>query len=299
VKKSIVSIIAGVILSTASFVSVARENIIIAWPFGPVAAHQPFKAMSENATSAQNEFGFIVDFKSGAGGSIAANFVLNNDNALLASTSSFYINPVMNGGYDVNKFKLIDTLCDLPMVVASKKYKSMADIPRDGTPITVGTSGVGTTTHLLVVALQQQIPGIVHVPFQGQAPAITALLGGHVDLTVSLPGDTLQQAEAGNLNILAVSGTTKLNNILTLESLGFANTDKIIVQYYLHARVDNAKADRVAELLRASLQKDNVKQILAKNSCIPRSTPVKDLEPTHRFLTKFWRDQVQAMPKTN
>ena len=75
--------------------------------------------------------------------------------------------------------------------------------------LTYGSSGVGTSQHMLGELLND-VEGIdlLHVPYQGGAAALTALLGDHVDLVFGTLSSFLPQAESGKLNILAVLDST-------------------------------------------------------------------------------------------
>ena len=62
------------------------------------------------------------------------------------------------------------------------------------------------------------------VPFKGLAPAVPALLGGHVSSIAGLAGAQLQQVKAGKMRLLAITGPTRLPdfpNVPTLRELGY------------------------------------------------------------------------------
>jgi tripartite-type tricarboxylate transporter receptor subunit TctC len=81
-------------------------------------------------------------------------------------------------------------------VEAAKKAKE---------PMKFGNAGVGGLSHLAAAALQQKIgTTFTHVPFQGNAPAVVALLGGHIDAVAASPSEVLSQVSAGKLRPLAV-----------------------------------------------------------------------------------------------
>lgn len=67
----------------------------------------------------------------------------------------------------------------------------------------------------------------IQVPFQGAAPGIVAMLGGHVDIATSFYAEFRSHLEAGKVRVLAVSGTKRspyLPDIPTFnESLGVTN----------------------------------------------------------------------------
>lgn len=69
-----------------------------------------------------------------------------------------------------------------------------------------GSSGVGTSLHLgMELFMQKTGTKMVHVPFRGSAPMLTALLGGQVDLAMDAASTSMQHVEAGKLRALAVT----------------------------------------------------------------------------------------------
>ncbi len=71
--------------------------------------------------------------------------------------------------------------------------------------VRVGHHGTGSFGHLGLIRLQQDAKvKLTPVPFAGAAPAITALLGGHVEAVAVHPGEIWTQAEAGKARVLAV-----------------------------------------------------------------------------------------------
>lgn len=77
--------------------------------------------------------------------------------------------------------------------------------------VQIGNSGVGAIWHLAAAALGKEAGvDFVHVPFEGAAPAVTSILGGHIEaVTVSYP-EVAPQVEAGELKVLAVLAPERL-----------------------------------------------------------------------------------------
>ena len=62
-----------------------------------------------------------------------------------------------------------------------------------------------------------------HIPYQGGAPALAALLGGHVDMTIITPGDAAAQVAAGTINAVATTSdrAEQIPDVPSLSDLGY------------------------------------------------------------------------------
>lgn len=77
--------------------------------------------------------------------------------------------------------------------------------------VQIANSGAGSVFHLASAKMAEEtgIPAR-HIPFGGANPAITAVVGGHVDAVVAGPGEMQVQRDAGNLKILGVMSEDRL-----------------------------------------------------------------------------------------
>ncbi len=91
--------------------------------------------------------------------------------------------------------------------------------------IQVGNSGVGSIWHLAGAGFAQAADtSFTYVPFEGAAPAITDLLGGHIDAVSVSYAEVATQVEAGQLKVLAVLAPERLAeapSIPTAKELGY------------------------------------------------------------------------------
>ena len=88
------------------------------------------------------------------------------------------------------------------MIDAAKKSKE---------PLRFGNAGTGGVSHLAAVALQQKSgTTFTHAPFQGNAPAVVALLGGHIDAVTASPSEVFSFVQTGKLRALAVLADQRL-----------------------------------------------------------------------------------------
>lgn len=90
----------------------------------------------------------------------------------------------------------------------------------------VGNSGTGAIWHLAAAAFEKETGTTLnHVPFEGAAPAVTALLGGHVDAVSVSPAEVITQVEAGKLKVLAVMADEKVEKLPDVPTLKESGVD--------------------------------------------------------------------------
>ena len=156
------------LLAAVSLIAAAKENITIyySWSASDTAANF-HRVLADEANKIQNKYNFVFDVKPGAGGSIAANHVLNQPNAIVATASAFFIRPNFfpNESHDISKFQALFPQCSAPAVITSKKYRTWSEVPADR-PVSIGMSGMGTTTHLIAAQIAKKYPNLVIVPFK-------------------------------------------------------------------------------------------------------------------------------------
>ena len=201
--------LAAILLASTAFVAVAKENIVIyySWTAADTAANF-HRVLADEANKIQDKYNFVFDVKPGAGGSIAANHVLNQPNAILATASAFFIRPNFfpNESHDISKFQELFPQCSAPAVITSKKYRTWADVPADR-PVSIGMSGMGTTTHLIAAQIAKKYPNLTIVPFKSTSEAILSVLSDSTDMAVNFMGDSAQYVEANKLHVLGATGS--------------------------------------------------------------------------------------------
>jgi tripartite-type tricarboxylate transporter receptor subunit TctC len=76
--------------------------------------------------------------------------------------------------------------------------------------LTYGSSGTGSTSSLAAEMLKSAANvDIVHVPYRGSAPAVTALVGGQIDMMFADHSLLAPHAKAGTLRLLAAAGARR------------------------------------------------------------------------------------------
>jgi tripartite-type tricarboxylate transporter receptor subunit TctC len=174
----------------------------------------------------------IIENKPGAGTSIAAGYVANSQPD---GYTLFFAGPSLvvaqhfqpNLRFDaIESFSPISTVATSPFFVLvnpALKVDTIAQLialarSQPG-KLTFGSSGIGTGMHLSAELMAASTGiSVVHVPFNGTAPVITALLGGFIDFAF---GDisSLPAIRAGSLKALAVTSTRRLSTLPEVPTL--------------------------------------------------------------------------------
>jgi len=158
---------------------------------------------------------------------------------LLGSVSSLAVAPHMfaNPKIDPQRdFAAIAPISSSPLTVIVRRawpVDSIAELvalaKRKPGALNYGAAGVGTQVFLAAELFKKEA-GIdaVHVPFQGGAPAMAALLAGDIDYKFDVLNATLPQARAGRVKVLAVTSAKRvplMPEVPTLAESGFPGTD--------------------------------------------------------------------------
>ncbi len=161
---------------------------------------------------------FMFVYKPGASGAIAGSFVAKakRDGYTLigSSNSPVMLAPLTKEGldYTMDDFAPICKLAGSPLLLAVKgnsPWKTLKDVveaaKKSPGNLTYSTSGVLGITHIsMEVFVKAAGIELTHVPCQGTAPAVTALLGGHVGMTCSTLPSTSPHFKSGALRPIAV-----------------------------------------------------------------------------------------------
>ena len=219
----------------------------------------------------------------GAGGSIGAKFVAAADpdgyTILITPGGSLTTGPAVhkNIGYDPAKvFVPVAQLIETPLVVSvhpSLPVKSMAELvayaKANPGKVSWGSQGFGVAPHLLIELFKLETGvNVVHVPYRGTAPMLSAVLAGEVQVVADPMTTSLVHIEAGKLRAIAIAGaerTPKLPNVPTVVEAGFP---KLQSPFWLGvvapAGTPQPIIDKLNTAFRESLKPAETRALLAK-----------------------------------
>ncbi len=192
----------------------------------------------------------VVANRAGAAGAVGNSTVANaraDGYTILMALSSISVIPEADKLFDRQPAYRLDQLSPLALITADptilvvpadSPWKTLAEFVDDAKKrpgeIAYSSSGVYGTLHL-AMEMFASAAGVKlkHVPFNGAGPAVTAILGSHVQALASGPGVVIPQIEAGKLRALANWGATRIASMAdvpTFRELGYKN-----VEFYIWA----------------------------------------------------------------
>ncbi|MET0680454.1 MAG: tripartite tricarboxylate transporter substrate binding protein [Burkholderiales bacterium] len=237
----------------------------------------------------------VVENRGGAGGTIGTETVAkaaaDGHTLVLATTSTHVVAPSVYAkiGYDpVKDFAPISLLAVTPYLLVVNpevKVSSLKEFvgyvkARPG-KLNYASAGTGSTTHLAMEMLKSAAGlYIVHIPYNGNGPAGTAVIAGQVEVLFgSLPA-VLPHAKSGRVRPLAV-GTPKrspsLPEVPTVAESGFAGFDASLwLAIMAPAGTPPAVIDRLHKEVLAAIAAPDASDALNKAGAEPiTSTPAE------------------------
>ena len=216
----------------ATFAAIPAHTWAQAWPGRPVRIIVPFQPGGSTdifarlaAQKLTEHFGkqFYIDNVAGATGNVGtaqAARAAPDGYTFLIAFSSYVVNPTLFAKlpFDPDKdFAPVTLAVSAPNLVSvnpalpARNLKELVALIKSSPGKYSYTSGgVGTQGHLLGEMLRlSQALDIVHVPFNGAAPAIAATVAGHTPITWGTIASAAQALEAGQLRPLAVASKTR------------------------------------------------------------------------------------------
>jgi tripartite-type tricarboxylate transporter receptor subunit TctC len=293
--KLLAIILSAFVISTAQ----AKEIVTINYAFSQADSMANYtRTLVNEANLIQDKYTFIFDSKPGAGGAIAAQWGrANPNNGIVMTSSAFFIRPNFypNESYDITDFKELLPECNAPIGISSVKYKSWKDVPKDSR-ITIGTSGLGVTTHMVATQLQKNYPNLTVVPFKSTTDAMLSMIGGNTDFSIGFLSEPEQWAKDDSkvkVTILGITGPKVIHNHPTLASQGLP---KILAELnaphhlIVSAKVPTDKFNEWREILVKASKKKSVQDSYAVDSCEPLNTMSDNqIQPWFYMQNSRWK----------
>lgn len=242
----------------------------------------------------------VVDNRPGGAGGIAAQLVARakpDGYTLLVQYSGYHvITPLLvkNLSWDpVKDFAPVANLLSAPQVLVVrpslpvKSLKELVDYAKaNPNKLNYASSGNGSLQHVSTELLNQMAGiQITHVPYKGTGPAMTDLLGGSVDLTITTPPPLMGHIQSGKLRPLVVTSKSRLPSLKDVPSAPEAGYPDLDVSswFAMYAPAGTSKA--VIDKLSGEIEKIMATEAFRKKAA--------DLGAEARYMGPQRLDQYQ------
>lgn len=193
-----------------------QVSLIVPFPAGG-AADATARALVD-ASKASFASGIVVENRQGGAGAVGMTEVVQAPTdgykiGLVGQTTMALLPHTVDGlAYDTPEdYQPIIQVAYAPLVLVTREdaqwqtaEEFIAAAKASPGELTFGSAGAGTPSHILFETLKAEAEiDMTHVPFEGDAPAITAMLGGNVQALIQAPGAIVGHEEAGSMKVLA------------------------------------------------------------------------------------------------
>jgi tripartite-type tricarboxylate transporter receptor subunit TctC len=176
---------------------------------------------------------FVIENRPGAGTNIAAEAVIHappDGYTLFLTNFSSAVNASLYEKLNFNFMRDMAPVAGIsraplimsvhPSVPAKTVAEFIAHAKANPGKINMGSAGIGSAGHL-AGELLQMMAGIklTHVPYRGNAPALTDLIAGQLDVVFPSSASSLEYVRTGKVRGLAVTGATRLDALSDLPTV--------------------------------------------------------------------------------
>ena len=230
---------------------------------------------------------FSVINREGANGALAAGVVASavaDGKVISVQNASLYaITPLAVAEDEVTSIDDFDVVGgvsrdDYVLVTNSENpWKTIDDLKAEGKKITYGTTGVGTGAQLsCALTFESAEIESEAVPYDGGAPALTALLGNEVDTACLQTGEAIENIEGGKLSALSTFAPERLEFLPDVPTATEQGLDVEVYQYRFMTTPKGTPQDvkdTIWEAMQATFETEEYQAFNEQNSLTPMEIP--------------------------
>jgi tripartite-type tricarboxylate transporter receptor subunit TctC len=263
----------------------SKGNLKIVVPYAPGSGPDILSRLMSDQIPRDGGPNVIVENRPGGGtliGTEAAAKAEPDGHTVLLVANSYVINPQLGrGSYDpVKSYEPICYLAGTPMVLvvqASSPYKTVKDLVdavKAKPGMAFASGGPGSSLHVAIEVLRLAAGiTITYVPYGGTAPAINALLGGHVEAVWADYPTVVSQLKSGTLRGLVTTSAKRSNwlpDVPTLAETGMSKyTADIFYGYVAPPKTPTDAIKSLSDMFVKAMNAPETKSRLDQQGLIP------------------------------
>ena len=255
-------------------------NVVV--PFAPGGSLDISTRPFCEVLSEKTKFPSVLMNKPGSGSLVGSEFVSKSKpdgHTILVFTLSLILRQIIDPKMEIDVFKDLEPVSRFfmqPLVVVAKGDSKLQTIDglvdfakKNPGKLNMGSAGVGATSHFSGELIKKSAKiDFKHVPFNGDGPNITALMGGHIDFLVTSAPAVQGKVASGDLRLLATLSDTRLpdyKDIPTMREKGF--TDAVMYSWFAFMAPPGTPKEIVQKLdgyIKATLKDDIIQRTFQK-----------------------------------
>ena len=249
----------------------------------------------------------VIEAKPGLAGALAAETVARSDAdgytlLMLPSAHPAYAALSKNVKFKVvDDFTWISVASFYPFMIAVKadsRFRSLKQVIEEARAkpgeLKYGSAGVGSILHTTVELIGVQTKTkFLHIPYRGEAPALTGLLQGEIDFIAATTGPVSPRVKSGEFRALAVTGKTRWRDFPDVPTVAESTIPGFeVISWTGLAGPPNLPkpiVDRLNAELRKALAVPDVKQKLEAMGGDPRATTPDEMKTLVQRQYDTWK----------
>ena len=188
----------------------------------------------------------------------------------------------------------VATALIVPAELPVKSVKELADYLRSNPGKTSYASlGLASTLHIYGEAFKRAVHAdTTHVPYKGDAPAMTDLVAGRVQYMFNNPVSAINFAKQGRVRILAVTGEQRLPGLADVPTMGQAGYPGFEVvgwfSFFVHAKTPRPVAEKLHGALSEIIRSGEMSEFLRERGTIPTGLGLEEFAKKVALERRTW-----------
>ncbi|SPA30512.1 conserved hypothetical protein; putative exported protein; UPF0065 [Cupriavidus taiwanensis] len=277
--------LAGMLVTASAMAGASGAAAADAYPAKPITLVVPYSAGGPTdvvartlAQAMSQDLGqsIVVENRTGAGGTVAAAFVARaqaDGYTLLIHHNGMATAPALYKKLSyapLKDFEYVGQVADVPMTLMGRKDLPAKTVPeliqyvtQNKDKVSLANAGLGAVSQLCGLLFEQSVHVKLNaIPYQGAGPALTALLGGQVDLLCDQTTATLPHIQADRVRLFGVTTPARIKALPqapTLQEGGLKGFDvKVWHGIYAPRGTPPAAVERLTKALQKGLKDPTV-----------------------------------------